>query len=486
VSYVDARKAVGWNVTISTLPLADGLADPDMILAYNQLIRDNWSGFADEFVDLAADPRLQDHTDTTYFSTDELHLNYTGSGVVAEILDHRYYEMPEQISQGLVYYDAGEVSFFEQQNGESAMMAVGARYSDGTPLEGAVWFDAAGGINRVTFNHLGESLMVDMDGDGIKDLLSVNGTYSDGSPISGAVWYSADAQMNRLSYFEAGDYRVADWNGDGQMNFITNNAYGSGAQVQGAAWYSLDGSVSRLAHYDLGDYRVVDWDGDGNMDILSNMGRYSNGDSLNGMVVVGQDGSLSRLHFYDAGEDYEVLDLNGDGQLEVFSANAKTLSGDALGAVYFDQSGAANRFTFNQLGDYETVDITGDGDIEIVSNGDLYGHGSAIGGTMLYDSDGSASRLNFFNMNEYQVVDFDNDGAMELITGSASYSSGAAVGGLVMFELSGDDTFSFKRLAFGEFNEYHLVDMDQDGWLDVANQTEQSVMVHYGLQADFI
>ena len=52
----------------------------------NELIRDNYLTFATDLVDLAADVRLSDPSDLTYFYTDETHLNSVGYQVVADLL----------------------------------------------------------------------------------------------------------------------------------------------------------------------------------------------------------------------------------------------------------------------------------------------------------------------------------------------------------------------------------------------------------------
>lgn len=54
--------------------------------ALNTMIRAGWSSIADALVDLGADSRLQDATNTTYFNADKIHLTDTGYGVVASLV----------------------------------------------------------------------------------------------------------------------------------------------------------------------------------------------------------------------------------------------------------------------------------------------------------------------------------------------------------------------------------------------------------------
>jgi lysophospholipase L1-like esterase len=89
-TYCQARQAVGEKVIVLTcLPRNN----PELPGGYqterntfNSLIRANWSTFADALVDVAADSRLDDYSDLTYFKLDMVHLNATGRGVVAALV----------------------------------------------------------------------------------------------------------------------------------------------------------------------------------------------------------------------------------------------------------------------------------------------------------------------------------------------------------------------------------------------------------------
>lgn len=86
-SYVSARKAEGWKVIILSM-IVRSQFDPTMEgyrVAFNSSISSDHS-FADGFADVAADARLQNYSDTTYFESDGVHLTPTGYGVVADIV----------------------------------------------------------------------------------------------------------------------------------------------------------------------------------------------------------------------------------------------------------------------------------------------------------------------------------------------------------------------------------------------------------------
>ena len=84
------QKAASSKVIVMTVMYRSDVADVPKNNALtdqlNQLIRDNYNSFATDLLDVAADPRLIDPTDTTYFAGDDVHLNSTGYAVVSELL----------------------------------------------------------------------------------------------------------------------------------------------------------------------------------------------------------------------------------------------------------------------------------------------------------------------------------------------------------------------------------------------------------------
>lgn len=89
-TYCNARRAIGWKVAVFTiLPRSDpgtpGTFGADRATV-NASIRANWATYADYLVDVAADSRLDDETDTTYFHTDLVHLSDAGRQVVADLV----------------------------------------------------------------------------------------------------------------------------------------------------------------------------------------------------------------------------------------------------------------------------------------------------------------------------------------------------------------------------------------------------------------
>lgn len=86
VSYCNARRTAGFNVLILTIIARDWAAGLETIRGtINTNIRANWATFADGIADVAADARLSDPLNTTYF-TDGTHLTSAGNQVVADIV----------------------------------------------------------------------------------------------------------------------------------------------------------------------------------------------------------------------------------------------------------------------------------------------------------------------------------------------------------------------------------------------------------------
>ena len=95
-SYAALANATGWDTVVCTIPPRDfdgfGGYDPDpydlspIIEEVNVWLRANWSDHFDRLADLAADARLDDENDSTYFDADKIHLNATGAAVAGALI----------------------------------------------------------------------------------------------------------------------------------------------------------------------------------------------------------------------------------------------------------------------------------------------------------------------------------------------------------------------------------------------------------------
>lgn len=85
-AYCANRKAIGWKVVVLTCPDRSDI-DTTGRLNMNSWLANNYTFFADALVDLAADTRFQDYTNTTYFNGDHIHLTDVGYQLVADMVD---------------------------------------------------------------------------------------------------------------------------------------------------------------------------------------------------------------------------------------------------------------------------------------------------------------------------------------------------------------------------------------------------------------
>lgn len=87
-AFCSARRAAGWKVVVCTI-IARGTFSAGQNTTkgtVNSNIVSNYTTFADRLCDLAADSRLSNASDTTYYNADTVHLNSTGYGVVAALV----------------------------------------------------------------------------------------------------------------------------------------------------------------------------------------------------------------------------------------------------------------------------------------------------------------------------------------------------------------------------------------------------------------
>lgn len=92
-TYFASRVAAGWAsngcklVACTIIPRGDSNAPKNVIVSdFNAWLRTNYSTYATHLVDLAADARLQNTADATYFNADTIHLTAAGYEVVAGLV----------------------------------------------------------------------------------------------------------------------------------------------------------------------------------------------------------------------------------------------------------------------------------------------------------------------------------------------------------------------------------------------------------------
>jgi hypothetical protein len=88
-TYCEQRHAAGFRVLVLTvLPCHRTDTFEVTRLAFNAMLRDGWSAFADGLVDIGADPRIGDsgdEYDAQFYLADQLHLTDAGNAVMASV-----------------------------------------------------------------------------------------------------------------------------------------------------------------------------------------------------------------------------------------------------------------------------------------------------------------------------------------------------------------------------------------------------------------
>lgn len=93
-TYLAARRAAGWKtIAFTALPRSNAGTPGDFETSrqtFNTSVRNGLGTDYDALADVAADTRIGDagdETDTTYYSGDKVHLNTTGYGIVAGVVN---------------------------------------------------------------------------------------------------------------------------------------------------------------------------------------------------------------------------------------------------------------------------------------------------------------------------------------------------------------------------------------------------------------
>lgn len=112
--YAVGRRSLGFKVLVLTIIAADE-AHPNISPEFdsqrntiNAWLRANWADFFDGLADVAADPRLSDPTNTSYFQSDGVHLAAGGALAAAEVVAAALSSMGEA-SLEITGPEAGEI-----------------------------------------------------------------------------------------------------------------------------------------------------------------------------------------------------------------------------------------------------------------------------------------------------------------------------------------------------------------------------------------
>ena len=323
--------------------------------------------------------------------------------------------------------------------------------------------------------------MGDMDNDGDLDIVS------GGSDSKVNAWKNTQLHRNipfdnGVDIGDAGDIQsivVGDLDNDGDMDIISgdfdNNVYVW--ENDGTPWGTWTGTDIGNAGGKIMDIEIGDLDDDGDLDIIT-------GDKGKNVYVWENDGTpwgiWTGTDIGDAGSEVyciSVGDLDNDGKMDIISGDVSGGGGKKIYVWKNDGSpfdGTWNKNNVGNAGDYvicvEVGDLDDDGDLDIVA-GDHDGHniyvyqndGSPFDGTWSNNYVGDASG----EVREIAIGDLDNNGNLDIVSGDNGNDVYVWENDGTPF--SGTWTGTDIGKAGGDANAIVIVDLDNNGWLDIIS-----------------
>jgi hypothetical protein len=339
-----------------------------------------------------------------------------------------------------------------------------------------------------TSQDIGTLLVVDLDGDGVSEIL-----YGDGQ--WGSIHcYEGDGLTERWTIANpehgTNGLAVGDVDGDGTTEVL----WGAGGTstgpdflyvanpVSGIEWQNvhLDGPLSAVA--------VGDVDDDGHDEIVM-VSYQSNSGYDDGVISIfdaathvlkWQSTDLPNISTWQGVNSVRIADVDGDGKTEFVIATSNLYDGlvqvyDGRTHVLKAQSASYGSEPFTALA---VADVDGDGAVEIVvgttvaTTGASAAHLIVLNGATLAEKWKSPALTNGWgSVTDISIADVDNDGHAEIL---------AAVGGNRVYVIDGV-THQYDWLADLPANTVGAFDLNKDGQLEiVVGQTDGTIGVYSG------
>jgi hypothetical protein len=360
------------------------------------------------------------------------------------------------------------------------------------------WVDETAGTIGLTGEWSNKIEVVDVDGDGLLDVVLANGAgYS--SPErreltriflnqgAGTPFLEASDRLAAVGYARVTKTRDVDQ--DGVPDVVIGNAYGDQSRL-----FLGDGTGQFVDHTadlpqvagSIGDLEVGDVDDDGDLDLA--LVDWGPGDALNGNGFARLWLNDGAAHFAEApvGQlptsrigmswDLELEDVDDDWDLDLLisskvSGSSFLFRNDGLGTFTDDSQSGMPHFSNNY--ELEAMDVSGDGFVDLVTINDapqlgehLFlndGAGSFVDGTAPWWPD--SEQVRFADDNVEAFLDWDSDGDADFLIGNLGShdrlmeNEGTSLA-LIDSVTSGPSTGGTLGIAVG--------DLDGDGRPDIA------------------
>ncbi len=312
-------------------------------------------------------------------------------------------------------------------------------------------------------------LVIDLDGDGFKDLVSSSkkddkiAWYRN---LDGLGTFGVQRIISRTVDSPRSIY-AADLDGDGDMDILSasynDNTFGWYENLDGLGNFGTQNIITSEEYWPE-DIFSIDIDGDGDMDVVSVSGNANWFENLDGL------GNFSEKKFIEPLNANAVfaIDIDGDGDSDVLTASFDEIAWneniDGLG-VFAPKNIISDNL--NNVKDIFVIDIDGDGDMDVL--------------TATYDDDKISWYENTDGLGTFSTekiitntadgasgvfgIDMDNDGDIDVL--SASYLDHT----IAWYEnLDGSGNFGVKQIiSTNEINAISVSadDLDNDGDIDI-------------------
>ena len=353
-------------------------------------------------------------------------------------------------------------------------------------------------VHRLGTDHAEGITTLDMNGDGLPDLLSGAYWYENPGP-KGGVWvrhqYREAGTMNEF-VSDCGEWTI-DVNHDGLPDVVT-----AGWMTNGIFWYENPGKLGAewkrhfiTDSYDTEGGAEADINGDGQPDLV--FAHYGH----MGVLWIDFSGPEPKVHHVGTraqdGHGTGVADVDGDGKMDILTPNG-----------WFRQIDA-DRDQWEWHGDWQMgdagfpiigFDVNKDGKTDII-----YGHGHSYGLYWLEQQGDGADRHwvkhtideSYSQIHALKMADIDGDGELELLAGKryrghSGHDPGSYDPLVVYYYKIDRKTGTFTRYPIsvngtaGAGTQFVVADLDGDGDVDIATAGKTGVHFFENLRIDLV
>jgi len=351
-------------------------------------------------------------------------------------------------------------------------------------------------VHRLGTDHAEGITTLDMNGDGLPDLLSGAYWYENPGP-NGGEWkrhqYRTAGTLNEF-VSDSGEWTV-DVNHDGAPDVVT-----VGWMTNGVWWYENPKKLGEewkrhfiTDSYDTEGGWMADINGDGIPDLV--LAHYNH----SGVIWIDFSGPQPKVHHLGGAEQdghgIGVADVDGDGKADILTPNGWFRQVDANADEWeWHPDWKLEDAGFPIIG----YDVNNDGKMDI-----LYGQGHSYGLYWLEQQDEGTGRRwdkhvideSFSQVHALKMVDLDGDGELELLAGKryrghSGHDPGSYDPLVIYYYKINRKTGQFTRYPVsvngtaGAGTQFVTMDLDGDGYIDIATAGKTGVHFFENLKID--